>query len=39
MGVDAEGKLVPMSGLRTNSLTEEQKLESENDREADERVG
>lgn len=36
MGVDAEGKLVPMSGLRENSLTEEGKSGSENEGEADE---
>ncbi|XP_044192853.1 synembryn-A isoform X1 [Thunnus albacares] len=35
MGVDAEGKLVPMSGLRENSITEEGKSGSENDGEAD----
>uniref|UniRef100_UPI0037E7F30E synembryn-A n=1 Tax=Semicossyphus pulcher TaxID=241346 RepID=UPI0037E7F30E len=31
MGVNSEGKLVPMSGLRENSLTEEAESESEND--------
>lgn len=36
MGVDSEGKLVPISGLRENSLTEEGKCESENDGEAEE---
>ncbi|XP_008281507.1 synembryn-A-like isoform X1 [Stegastes partitus] len=36
MGVDAEGKLVPMSGLGGNSLTEEGKSESEKDGEAGE---
>ncbi|XP_031699049.1 synembryn-A-like [Anarrhichthys ocellatus] len=36
MGVDSEGKLVPMSGLRDNSLTEEVKSGSENDGEAEE---
>ncbi|KAL6095113.1 uncharacterized protein ACO6RY_16377 [Pungitius sinensis] len=37
MGVDSEGKLVPMLGLRDNSLTEEVKSDSENDGEAEER--
>ncbi|XP_035001496.1 synembryn-A [Hippoglossus stenolepis] len=36
MGVDSEGKLVPLSGLRENSLTEEMRSESENDGEAEE---
>uniref|UniRef100_A0A672JPN9 Synembryn n=1 Tax=Salarias fasciatus TaxID=181472 RepID=A0A672JPN9_SALFA len=36
MGVDAEGKLVPMSGLTGNSLTEEPKSESDNDGDAGE---
>ncbi|XP_037319125.2 synembryn-A [Pungitius pungitius] len=36
MGVDSEGKLVPMLGLRDNSLTEEVKSDSENDGEAEE---
>ncbi|XP_049916408.1 synembryn-A [Epinephelus moara] len=36
MGVDSEGKLVPMCGLGENSLTEEVKSESENDGEAEE---
>ncbi|XP_069547345.1 synembryn-A [Brachyistius frenatus] len=36
MGVDAEGKLVPLSGQRGNSLNEEAKSESENDGEAGE---
>ncbi|XP_076615522.1 chaperone Ric-8A [Chaetodon auriga] len=36
MGVDSEGKLVPMSGLRENSLTEERESGSENDGEAEE---
>lgn len=35
MGVDSEGKLVPMSGLRENSLTEERESGSENDGEAE----
>ncbi|XP_023267112.1 synembryn-A-like [Seriola lalandi dorsalis] len=36
MGVDSEGKLVSVSGLRENSLTEEGRSESENDAEAEE---
>ncbi|XP_035520085.1 synembryn-A isoform X2 [Morone saxatilis] len=36
MGVDSEGKLVPMSGLRENSLTEERESGSENDGDAEE---
>lgn len=36
MGVNSEGKLVPISGLRDNALNEEGKSESENDREAEE---
>lgn len=36
MGVDSEGKLVPMLGLRDNSLTEEVKSNSENDGEGEE---
>lgn len=36
MGVDSEGKLVPMSGRTENSLTEEGKCESENDGDAEE---
>ncbi|XP_078135038.1 chaperone Ric-8A [Sander vitreus] len=36
MGVDAEGRLVPMSGMRENSLTEEGKSGSEDDGEAEE---
>ncbi|XP_054454493.1 synembryn-A [Anoplopoma fimbria] len=36
MGVDSDGKLVPMSGLRDNSLTEEVKSGSENEGEAEE---
>lgn len=36
MGVDSEGKLVPLCGLGENSLTEEVKSESENDGEAEE---
>ncbi|GLD57432.1 synembryn-A-like protein [Lates japonicus] len=36
MGVDSEGKLIPVSGLRENSLTEDGGSESENDREAEE---
>lgn len=36
MGVDSEGKLVPMSGLTENSLTEEGKPEPENDGGAEE---
>ncbi|XP_053269193.1 synembryn-A [Pleuronectes platessa] len=36
MGVDSEGKLVPLSGLRENSLGEEMRSESENDGEAEE---
>uniref|UniRef100_A0A673AJV9 Synembryn n=1 Tax=Sphaeramia orbicularis TaxID=375764 RepID=A0A673AJV9_9TELE len=36
VGVDSEGKLVPMSEIRDKSLTEEAKSESENDGEADE---
>ncbi|XP_041818074.1 synembryn-A [Chelmon rostratus] len=36
MGVDSEGKLIPMSGLRENSLTEERESGSENDGEAEE---
>lgn len=31
MGVDTEGRLVPMSGLRENSLSEEGKPEPQND--------
>lgn len=37
MGVDSEGKLVPLSGLKKNSLTEEMKSESENDEEAEDK--
>ncbi|KAF3704476.1 Synembryn-A Protein Ric-8A [Channa argus] len=37
MGVDSEGKLVPMSGLNENSLTEERKSESENEAEEEEK--
>ncbi|XP_040922762.1 synembryn-A [Toxotes jaculatrix] len=37
MGVDSEGKLVPMSGLRENSLTEEGRSDSDNDGEVEER--
>ncbi|KAF1373941.1 hypothetical protein PFLUV_G00244140 [Perca fluviatilis] len=36
MGVDAEGRLVPMSGLREDSLTEQGKSGSEDDGEAQE---
>ncbi|XP_062270012.1 synembryn-A isoform X2 [Platichthys flesus] len=36
MGVDSEGKLVQLSGLRENSLGEEMRSESENDGEAEE---
>ncbi|XP_026207928.1 synembryn-A [Anabas testudineus] len=36
MGVNSEGKLVPISGLRDNALNEEGKSESENDGEAEE---
>lgn len=36
MGVDSEGKLVPMSGLKDHSLTEEGKSESGNEEEAEE---
>lgn len=36
MGVNAEGKLVPMSGLAGNSLNEEVKSDSENDGDAGE---
>ncbi|XP_071319433.1 chaperone Ric-8A isoform X2 [Trachinotus anak] len=36
MGVDSEGKPVPMLGLRENSLTEEGRSESEDDGEAEE---
>lgn len=36
MGVDAEGRLVPMSGMREDSLTEEGKSGSEDDEEAEE---
>ena len=36
MGVDSEGKLVPMSGMRDPSLAEERKSGSENDGEAEE---
>lgn len=36
MEVDSEGKLVPMSGLRENSLTEEGKSESGVDGETEE---
>ncbi|KAG8009150.1 Synembryn-A [Nibea albiflora] len=36
MGVDSEGKLVPMSGLRQNSLTEERESGSENDGDTEE---
>ncbi|KAJ4940971.1 hypothetical protein JOQ06_027259 [Pogonophryne albipinna] len=36
MGVDSEGKLVPMSGMRDLSLPEERKSGSENDGEAEE---
>lgn len=36
MGVDSEGKLVPMMGLRGHFLTEEGKSESDNDGEAEE---
>ncbi|XP_069373542.1 synembryn-A isoform X2 [Paralichthys olivaceus] len=36
MGVDSEGKLVPLSSLRENSITEEMRSESENDGEAEE---
>ncbi|XP_029311983.1 synembryn-A-like isoform X2 [Cottoperca gobio] len=36
MGVDSEGKLVPMSGLRDQSLSEEGKSGSENDAEEEE---
>ncbi|XP_022598318.1 synembryn-A-like [Seriola dumerili] len=36
MGVDSEGKLVSVSGLRENSLTEDGRSESENDAEAEE---
>lgn len=36
VGVDSEGKLVPMSDIREKPLTEEAKSESENDGEADE---
>nr|XP_046232438.1 synembryn-A isoform X2 [Scatophagus argus] len=36
MGVDSEGKLVPMSGLRENSLTEQRESGSEDDGEAEE---
>lgn len=35
VGVDSEGKLVPMSGLRESSLTEERESGSENDREVE----
>uniref|UniRef100_A0A668RMZ7 Synembryn n=1 Tax=Oreochromis aureus TaxID=47969 RepID=A0A668RMZ7_OREAU len=36
MGVDEEGKLVPMSGLKENPLSEEARSESENDGETEE---
>lgn len=36
MTVDTEGRLVPMTGMRENSLPEERESESENDREAEE---
>ncbi|XP_051274735.1 synembryn-A isoform X1 [Dicentrarchus labrax] len=36
MGVDSEGKLVPMSGMRENSLTEERESGSDNDGDAEE---
>lgn len=36
MGVDSEGKLVPMTGLRQNSLTEERESGSENDGDTEE---
>lgn len=36
VGVDSEGKLVSMSGLRESSLTEERESGSENDGEAEE---
>ena len=36
MGVDSEGKLVPLLGLRESFLTEEGRPESENDGEAEE---
>lgn len=36
VGVDSEGKLVQMSGLRVNSLTEERESGSENGGEAEE---
>lgn len=37
MGVDEEGKLVPMSALKGNPLSEEAKSDSENDGETHER--
>ncbi|XP_034049026.1 synembryn-A isoform X2 [Thalassophryne amazonica] len=36
MGVNTEGKLVPMTGLRDNSLIEEGRMESEKDGDSDE---
>ncbi|XP_068610590.1 synembryn-A [Brachionichthys hirsutus] len=35
VGIDSEGKLVPMSGLREECLTEERESGSENDRDAE----
>lgn len=35
VGVDSEGKLVPMSGLRESSLIEERESGSENDGEGE----
>lgn len=35
VGVDSEGKLVPMSGLRESSLMEERESGSENDGEGE----